>query len=190
MPSYRKSTIPPQAKRVFNGIIFDVYQWEQEMFDGSKATFEKLSRPDTADVIAVTKDKRIVLTHQQQPGSEIFYSTPGGRIDADEDPLVSAKRELLEETGYGGGTWELYMSFTPFQKIDWVLYTYIARDVSTIGEMNHEAGEKIDVVLVSIDEFMTIMASEECRDDHLALHLLRLQKDPTKFNAFRKLLSV
>ncbi len=36
--------IPPNAKRVFKGIIFDVYQWQQKMFDGSKETFEMLKR--------------------------------------------------------------------------------------------------------------------------------------------------
>ena len=34
--------VPKQAKRVFKGVIFDVYQWEQEMFDGTKEIFEKL----------------------------------------------------------------------------------------------------------------------------------------------------
>lgn len=34
--------LPPQAKKVFTGQIFDVYQWEQEMYDGSFETFEML----------------------------------------------------------------------------------------------------------------------------------------------------
>jgi len=37
-----------QAQRVFKGIIFDVYQWKQKMFDGSQGIFEMLKRPDTA----------------------------------------------------------------------------------------------------------------------------------------------
>ena len=37
-----KQPIPENAKRVFKGIIFDVYQWEQELYNGSKAVFEKL----------------------------------------------------------------------------------------------------------------------------------------------------
>ena len=47
--------MPEHAKKVFSGVMFDVYQWEQEMYDGSTATFEKLTRPDTAQVIPVTK---------------------------------------------------------------------------------------------------------------------------------------
>ena len=52
---------PPQAKRVFKGMIFDVYQWEQEMYDGSTHTFEKIIRPDTVLVIPVTEDGKIII---------------------------------------------------------------------------------------------------------------------------------
>lgn len=60
--------MPENAKRVFKGIIFDVYQWEQEMFDGGKETFEKLKRPNTVVVFPVFPDGRIMLTEQEQPG--------------------------------------------------------------------------------------------------------------------------
>lgn len=41
-----KQPIPENAKLVFKGKIFDTYQWEQEMYDGSRVTFEKIKRPD------------------------------------------------------------------------------------------------------------------------------------------------
>ena len=63
--------VPSQAKRVFKGIIFDVYQWEQELFDGSKQTFEMLKRPDTVEVIAV-KDGSILMSRQSQPNKHDF----------------------------------------------------------------------------------------------------------------------
>ncbi len=54
--------IPEHAKKVFSGVIFDVYHWEQEMFDGSRATFEKVKRADTVGVYGVLDDGRILLT--------------------------------------------------------------------------------------------------------------------------------
>lgn len=59
---------------MFKGVIFDVYQWEQEMFDGTTQTFEKLKRPDTIMVIPVTEDGKIILTEQEQPGKKPFIS--------------------------------------------------------------------------------------------------------------------
>ena len=53
MKTQAKNNLPENAKLVFKGIIHDIYQWEQEMFDGSKATFERIRRPDTTAVIAV-----------------------------------------------------------------------------------------------------------------------------------------
>lgn len=63
-----KQPIPPHAKRSFTGIIFDVYQWEQRLYDGSTTTFEKIKRSDTVNVILTTPDKKIILTRQEEHG--------------------------------------------------------------------------------------------------------------------------
>lgn len=42
--------VPDAAQHVFEGMIFDVYQWPQKLFDGSEHTFEMLKRPDTVVV--------------------------------------------------------------------------------------------------------------------------------------------
>ena len=70
--------IPPDAKKVFSGVLFDVYQWEQKMFDGSVATFEKLKRPDTVVVFPVLPNGRIILTEQEQP-NDSNYGTRASR---------------------------------------------------------------------------------------------------------------
>ncbi len=49
-----KQPMPANAKRVFKGVVFDTYQWEQDMYDGTKKTFEKLKRPDTVVVFPVS----------------------------------------------------------------------------------------------------------------------------------------
>ena len=49
--------IPEEAKKVFQGEIFAVYQWPQEMFDGSFATFEMLRRADTVKILAVVTEE-------------------------------------------------------------------------------------------------------------------------------------
>tara|TARA_Y100000031_G_C8045433_1_gene303670 strand:- start:344 stop:646 length:303 start_codon:yes stop_codon:yes gene_type:complete len=83
--------LPENAKRVFKGVIFDVYQWEQEMFDGSFDTFERLKRPDTAQVIPVVGDKILVQVQKQPNMIKSCFSLPGGRCEEGEDPMVAAK---------------------------------------------------------------------------------------------------
>ncbi len=45
--------IPTHAHKVFSGVIFDIYQWDQELFNGKVATFEALRRSSTVMVVAV-----------------------------------------------------------------------------------------------------------------------------------------
>src|SRR3989344_2203505 len=117
---YRKSIIPESAKRVFEGKIFDVYQWEQELFDGTKETFEKISRPDTVVVIPILSDKRILLLHDEQPDRKPVLTAPSGRIEENEMPEETAKRELLEETGYEVKELVSFFNFQPLNKMDWI----------------------------------------------------------------------
>ena len=144
-----KHKIPDQAKLAFKGQIFDIYQWEQEMYDGTTHTFERLKRPDTVIVIPVTEDGKIIICHQQQPDRESFLSMIGGRIDEGEDSLEAGKRELLEETGYQSDGWVLYEQIQPFTKMEWEIFTYIAKGCRKVAEQNLDGGEKIECLELS-----------------------------------------
>lgn len=146
--------IPDNANRVFEGKIFDVYQWEQQLYDGSFATFEMLRRPDTAFVIAVDGDQIVVLDEQQPDGLTRNNSMPAGRIEpTDASPLDGAKRELEEETGLRFADWALLDVQQPVTKLEWFTYLYVA--TNKIGQIDtkHDPGEKIVVKRVSFDEF-------------------------------------
>lgn len=170
--------LPHAAKKVFSGVIFDVYQWEQKQFDGSTKTFEKISRNDTVGVIAITKDKKIVLTKQEQPGMQPFIGTSGGIVDANEQPFAAAKRELLEETGYVSDEWVLYDAIQPTTKIDWAIFLFIAKNCKKVSPIHLDPGEKVEVMEVSFDEFLSLIVSEEFRDKELALKVFRLLAVP------------
>lgn len=152
-----KQPIPEHAKRVFKGVIFDVYQWEQEMYDGTKRTFEKLKRADTVTVFSVLPDGKILLTEQEQPGNdEPFLAAIGGRIDEGEDILSAAKRELLEESGYEAKEFILWDSQQPTAKIEYAVYTFVAKGLKKVAEMNLDRGEKIKLLPVTLEELISI----------------------------------
>jgi hypothetical protein len=60
--------MPQDAKKVFEGIIYDVYHWQQKQFDGSFKAFEKIKRKDTVQCVVVRDDKKIILLKQYHPG--------------------------------------------------------------------------------------------------------------------------
>ena len=184
--------IPKEATKVFEGRIYDVYQWPQKLFDGSTETFEMLSRADTVKIIALVNEKelkslqnikseqmimndsnqeadnlscdrrKIIITHQTQPRKDWFYDYPGGRVDAeDESELEAAKRELREETGLVFKNWKLVEVNQPFSKIDWLVYTFVASELVTQTQQELDAGEKIEVLAVSLPELQELAKSED-----------------------------
>ncbi len=150
------------------------------MFDGTRAIFEKLKRPDTVVVFPVLPDGKIILTEQEQPGKEPFIGAAGGRIDNGEDVLTAARRELLEETGYIAEEFVLWDARHPTSKIDWVIYTFIAKKLKKISEPDLDAGEKIKLKLVTLGEFIEIGANERFSEKEIVFRLFEAKYNPAK----------
>lgn len=182
-----KKPFPKQAKKVFTGKIYSVYQWEQEMYDGSFHTFERLRRSGTVSVIPVLPDKTILLSRQEQPHIEPFIGAFGGRCDDGELPLIAAKRELLEEAGLVSNNWKLLFEVNPADKIDWTIYSYIASDCKKAKDPSLDAGEKIESFTVTFDEFLKISKQKNFRDYELALYVYRIQGNKNKWNEFKNI---
>jgi ADP-ribose pyrophosphatase len=186
-----KQSLPEDAKRVFKGVIFDVYQWEQELYDGTKTVFEKLKRPDSALVIPVTTEGKIIMSYQEQPRKTPFIGFIGGRIDEGEGPLEAGKRELLEEAGYEASDWSLLEAFQPVSKIEWAVFILVAKGCRKVAEQNLEGGEKIDLKLVDFDELVDIIINEKdsrFRDAELRVKFLETKLDPKKMDELRELI--
>lgn len=184
-----KQPMPEHAKRVFKGVMFDTYQWEQEMYDGTKATFEKLKRPDTVVVFPVLPDGKILLTEQEQPGKEPFIGATGGRVDEGEDILVAAKRELLEESGYEAEEFILWDAQHPTSKIDWVVYTFVAKGLKKVSDLQLDAGEKIKLLPVTFDELVDIATSdhEKFYEKEVILKFFQAKLDPKRMEELKEL---
>jgi ADP-ribose pyrophosphatase len=155
--------LPKNSKVVFEGVLFDVVQWEQEMFDGSTSTFEMIKRKPSTNVIAVQDDKIMVL-EQEQPTKPLFPSLPGGQVDPGEKSIDAAKRELLEETGYESDDLILFEEYFGSPKIFFHEITYLTKNIHKKSEPKPDSGEKISVKFVDFDEFLQL-----CRKPNFAV---------------------
>ncbi len=182
--------IPVEAKKVFSGVVFDVYQWEQKMFDGNYKTFEMIKRPDTVNIILVNEKGEIILAQEQQPGKPETIGCFGGRVEPNEDPMAAMKRELLEETGMTADQIELWYQFEPSEKIDWIIYTFIGKGLKVMGEASLESGEIIKPFVTTFDNLVEkVIYLENFRDQETASKILKAQKDPVEFEKLKSMLA-
>ncbi|OGL95214.1 hypothetical protein A2348_02750 [Candidatus Uhrbacteria bacterium RIFOXYB12_FULL_58_10] len=180
--------IPSDAKRVFHGVIFDVYQWEQEMFDGSKVTFERLKRPSTALVIPVV-GKKVVMAFEEQPMREERLTLLGGRQEEGEDVLSTVRRELLEEAGMESDDWEPFRTYEPVAKMDWQIHVYVARNCRTVAKQKLDAGERIRLVEFEADEFVDRITAPECNEREISNDLFRMKANG-RLHEFHRILGI
>lgn len=182
--------IPSSAQKVFSGIRSDIYQWDQELYDGSRSTFECIRFLDGAFVIATTEDGKILLTKQEQPARDhFFFSLPWWSFDfPDEDPLLCAKRELLEETWYGEWEWGLYFTAKGTHNVIAYTYFYIARSVKKIAELQPDAWEKIELLFLDFDEFISYSENSYFSHWPLLPHLFWAKLHREKYDTLKEII--
>ncbi len=154
--------IPSSAKKVFSGVLVDIYQWPQKLYDSSTTTFETVARRPSVDVLAEV-DGKIIVVEQEQPVNGKFFGLAGGRLEVNEKPLDAAKRELLEETGYTSDDFELIEEFDSYGLLQFKEYLYVARSCKKVAKPNPDGGEKIELKLMTLDELLQLNRKRDFR---------------------------
>ena len=135
-----------------------------------------LEYPDWVNVIAVTEDEHVILERQYRHGIGCAaWEIPCGVLEpTDASPLAGAQRELLEETGYGGGEWSLLdtLSANPASTNNRT-YCFLARGVKKLGEPHLDAEECFHVKLFPLNEIPEMLLRGEFVQ---ALHVAPLWK--------------
>jgi 8-oxo-dGTP pyrophosphatase MutT (NUDIX family) len=115
--------------------------------------------PDWVNVIAITKDHQFIIEEQYRHGIQrVCYELCAGEIKPGEDPLEAARRELLEETGFAGGTWKHIGDYAPNASgANNICHTFLAEDVERVSGQQLESTEEIIVHLYSAQKVREIL---------------------------------
>lgn len=121
--------------------------------------FYVVEQPDWVNVIAITTNGDFIIEEQYRHGiKKICFELCAGVVEEGESPIDSAKRELLEETGYAGGEWEvLCESYPNTSGCSNKCYTFIATNVQKVKEQTLDKTEEIIVHRISENEIKVMM---------------------------------
>jgi len=148
---------PDDSRTVYDGKLFDVTV--ERWGDHER---EIVEHPGAVAIVAIDREGAVTLVRQLREAARAeLLELPAGTLEAGEEPLATARRELAEETGLTGGRWrELATFFTTPGFCREHMHLYLAEDLDP-GEAQQEEDEAIELVRVPRAELESRLAEIE-----------------------------
>ena len=144
---------------------------------GRTAQREYVVHPGASVVVALLPHGHVLLEKQfRYPLHQVFIELPAGKIDASEAPLLTAQRELLEETGYSANEWVALGSQHPcIGYSDEVIHMYLAMGL-TSGQHKRDEDEALELFDLSFTDCLGLIKSGQISDGKSMLALFMAEQ--------------
>jgi ADP-ribose pyrophosphatase len=164
------------GEEVYRGSFLRLYRDVVRLPDGTEATREYIKHPGAVAIIALTSDGQVVLERQHRyPLRRDFIEIPAGKLERGEAALETAKRELLEETGYVAAEWtRLGLVHNAIGYSDEGIEMYVARGLEK-REAKLDAGEFLEVFTLPMEEALAMVRDGRITDMKTMVALLLLK---------------
>ncbi len=141
--------------------------------NGKEAWREVVHHPGASAIVAIDEENRIIMEKQFRYAlNDYLLEIPAGKLDAGEDPLVCAKRELEEETGIIASEWiSLGTIATSPGFCNEVIHLYVAKGLSK-GEIHWDEDEYVEVERYTFNELLQRIKEERIKDSKTLSALL------------------
>lgn len=142
------------SESVFDGALLKVRKDHVRLPNGQGSIREYIVHPGAVVILAFLPNGNLLFERQfRYPLRRVFLELPAGKIDHGEATIETAKRELLEETGYAASEWEYLGVMHPcIGYSDERIEIFVACGLRLEGEKQLDHNEFLDVVELSPDE--------------------------------------
>lgn len=137
------------AEKLFDGRIFDVVEETIRLPSGLEQRLQLVDHHGAAAIAAVNDRGELLLVRQYRHAAGAWMlEVPAGRLEAGEDPLAAARRELEEETGYRARSWNVLSTFYPAPGFCSEFMTlFVARELELVRDRRpHDDDEELELV--------------------------------------------
>lgn len=153
------------SKRMYEGRVVSLRQDKVVLPTGRETTREVVEHANCVAIVAIDSDGNAIMVRQyRKPVARVLLEIPAGVVEANEEPIESAHRELQEETGYlAGGMEEIGGFYTSPGYSTEFMHLFVATNLRK-GNASPDVDEIIEVVSVCFDEIPDLVVSGELRD--------------------------
>jgi len=161
----------------YEGHFLQVQRDTIRLPDGKQSIREYIRHPGAVVILPLFDDGSVLLERQfRYPLDQVFIEFPAGKIDAGEDHLACAKRELQEETGYTATDWQFVCTIhNAIAYSDEHLDIYLARGL-TAGERKLDDGEFLDIYKAPLSELLEQVRQGKVTDVKTVIGAFWLEK--------------
>jgi ADP-ribose pyrophosphatase len=166
---------------VLDGNLLKVHRDPVRLPDGTHGEREYIRHPGAVAIVALFDDGKLLLERQfRYPNRREFIEIPAGKLEPGEPPLATAKRELLEETGYVAAEWaRIGVMHTAIGYTNEAIELFLARKL-TKETAKLDAGEFLETFLLSLDEAVAMVQDGRITDAKTMVGVLWIDKWKTK----------
>ena len=143
--------------------------------NGKTSKRELIKHPGAVAIIPITPEGKIIFVEQYRKALErSLIETPAGKLEPGEEPDMTARRELEEETGYGCNKLTYIQSFATSPGFaDEIIHLYVAEDLYKIeNAASLDEDEFVELIEATIEEAEHMMASGQIFDAKTAYSVL------------------
>jgi ADP-ribose pyrophosphatase len=164
------------GSRVFDGKLLKVHRDTVRLPDGSAGEREYVRHPGAVAIVAFFEDGQVLLERQfRYPNRREFIEIPAGKLEPGEPHLETAKRELLEETGYVAAEWtRLGVIHTAIGYTDEAIELFLVKKL-TQKSAKLDAGEFLEVLRLPLEEAIAMIRDGRITDSKTVIGLLWLK---------------